>query len=145
MNSKDSAFNDALVTVATSNTVTYLVNRLRPHPLVLYLADTFSPQQLEKKLLIELKSFDKSLQKTTVILLLTQAILNKAGNKPLPNAIYAALQKSRVMWVHDLVSLAQASKRDSTVTITRFRCSPRLQSHSSASSTSRSFTTRSQS
>lgn len=143
MNSKDSAFNDALVAVATSNTATYLYNRLRSHPLVQYLDDTFSLQQLKEKLFLELTGFDKSLQTTTVILLLTQAIIKKCSPKAIPSDVHAALKKSNVMWVRELLSFAQFVKHDSAVTVTSFRCSPRVRSPSSSVSTSRSFTVRS--
>lgn len=139
MNSKESAFNDALVIVATSNTATYLINRLQRHPLVQYLGDTFSLQQLKAKLLLELKGFDKSLQATTVILLLTQAIVNKCGTKPIPTDVFATLKKSKVMWTNELLSIAQFVKRDSTVTVANFRSSPRVQSPAGPSSTSSSF------
>lgn len=141
MNSKESAFNDVLVTVATSNTATYLLNRLHMHPLVKYLSDVFSSQQLKDKLLQELKIFDKSLEKTTIILLLIQAVIEKSGTKSLSTNVRTALQNSKVMWAQELLSLNQEAKRNSAMTVASFPYSPKLQSSACmSSSTSASFT-----
>lgn len=139
MNPKESAFNDAKVIVATSNTATYLINRLRFHPLVKYLTENYSALRLNERLLLELKRFDKSLQQTTIILLLTQAILNKTGNKSLPAVVRKALAKSEVMWARELLSLSQATKRNSTVSVTNFPYSPSMEATSVPTRTSVSY------
>ena len=113
---ENSAFEDALIAVATSNTATYLSNRLRPHPLVQYLVDCKSHKELVEKLSEELKRFDKTLEKTTIILLLVQAIINKSDGDTLPPKILSALDKSEVIWARELIQIA-SSKQQSTSTL----------------------------
>lgn len=114
----ESAFNDALVAVATANTSNYLVNRLRSHPLVDYLDDKYALNELTEKLLLELHDFDSSLERTTVILLLVQAILNKTGGKTLPQKISAALLKSKVLWAREILSMNRSKHSSLGHTVT---------------------------
>ncbi|HWW08142.1 hypothetical protein [Collimonas sp.] len=141
MSLKHSAFDDAMVAVGTANTTTYLLNRLRTHPLVQYLVEKFSIEQLSDKVLQELKNSDRSLQSTTIILLLTQAIIQKSSDAPIPTNVHNALQQSKVMWVSELLSVTQFSNRNYAMTVTKLTIPnlPRTGSSRGVSNTARNF------
>jgi hypothetical protein len=97
------AFDDAVAIVATSNTIGALHKRLVSHPLVQYLADKFSTTEIERKLIAELQTFDRTLHKATIILLLALAYFRALGRPPIPEKVKVALTSSEVKWARDLI------------------------------------------
>lgn len=107
------AFTDVMLTVATANTAQFLFNRIEKHPIVQYLVDSFSVSDLLTKYFEESAKQDRSIQQTTIVLTLVQAVLNKVPSEDLPATFKQSATDSTFLWVKDLLAL-NISKRKVT-------------------------------
>jgi hypothetical protein len=109
MDHSDIAFEEAVAVVATANSLVHLKKRLSKHPLVQYLAQGYSLDELQQKLIDEAESFDLTLHKATVVVLLVMALDQKLGEAPFPHEVRQSVERTAIHWavrvmeVHGLV------------------------------------------
>jgi hypothetical protein len=116
MNNSKTAFTDVMLTVATANTAQFLFNRIEKHPIVKYMEDSFSASDLLTKYFEESQKEDQSIQQTTIVLLLVQAIFNKVPLDELPVTFKQSASNSTFLWVQDLFVLNFSKKKLTPVT-----------------------------
>jgi hypothetical protein len=114
------AFTDVMLTVATANTAQFLFNRIEKHPIVQYLVDSFSMSDLLSKYFEESAKQDRSIQQTTIVLTLVQAILNKVPSEELPATFKQSARDSTFLWVKDLLLLNLSKKKVTPATFERY-------------------------
>ena len=114
------AFTDVMLTVATANTAQFLFNRIEKHPIVQYLVDSFSVSDLLSKYFEESAKQDRSIQQTTIVLTLVQAILNKVPSEDLPATFKQSATDSTFLWVKDLLLLNLSKKKVTPATFEKY-------------------------
>lgn len=139
MNDYQSAFRDAMLLVGTANTPTYLRNRLISHPLVTYLKEAFSTQELAKKLSSETKTFDNSIEKLTIIYLLVAATITKVEASKVDLEILSQLTKKRIPWLKEIIGLLSPASKSITNTVAIHKYKPAIAGVSSKQNIDNSF------
>lgn len=103
------AFDDALMAVGTVNTPVFLYERLIRHPLVQYLHTTFTETERRERLSQEVKTYDGSLEKLTIVYSLLFSLFLESNPKKLA-VIESLLSKKSLPWIGELFRLFRHSR-----------------------------------
>ncbi|MDP4078758.1 hypothetical protein [Acidovorax sp. A1169] len=117
MKNTRTAFQDAMMQVGTANTSTYLKNRLINHPIAIYLDDSFTKEELASKINEEISSFDRTLQKITIIYLLFMALSKKEENSSILKYFIKKSSSSKIPWLNELAEINKSPPNKITNTI----------------------------
>jgi hypothetical protein len=97
------ALNEILVLISVSNTANFLHSRLVEHPLVNYLAASYSDELLKENMEDLLNKFDGHITQAAKIYLLLFGLLKRGAS--IDGAIRNKLLQSRLLWIKDFLML----------------------------------------